>query len=139
MATTTTTKAITLNDVSIWVDKSRIGMIQAVSVNLAVNKNTMYEAGRKGIPVDRVFTKKEVSGSFERVLVDKEFLLTLWPSFEDDPVEFDLRGVAIDDSGSDRNFTVSGCTIDGFPLELSLEAETKQTINFTGLGFKWDN
>lgn len=139
MAQKTKTKAITLNDVSIWVNSQRIGMIQAVSVNLVVNKNTLYEAGRKGVPVDRVFLKKEVTGSFERILVDKELLATLWPTFESDPIEFDLRGIADGDNGGDRDFTVNGCTIDGFPIEHSLDNETKQTINFTGLGFKWDN
>jgi hypothetical protein len=144
MAKATNTKAITLNDVSVWIDtangdKERIGMIQTVSVNLVVNKTTLYEAGKKGSPVDRVFLKKEVSGSFERILVDKAFLVKLWPSFASDPVVFDLRGVAVDEKGVDRNFTVLGCTIDGFPIEHSLENETKQTINFTGLGFRWDN
>lgn len=144
MADKTSTKAITLNDVSVWIDtangdKERIGMIQTVSVNLVVNKNTLYEAGKKGTPVDRVFLKKEVTGSFERILVDKEFLVKLWPEFEEDPVAFDLRGVSVDDKGTDRDFTVLGCTIDGYPLEHSLENETKQTINYTGLGFRWDN
>lgn len=114
-------------------------MIQTVSVNLVVNKNTLYEAGRKGIPVDRVFLKKEVTGSFERILVSKEILKKLWESFEADPTPFDLRGVAVDDKGADLDFTVTGCTIDGYPLEHSLENESKQTINFTGLGFAWDN
>lgn len=139
MAKATTTNAITLNDVSIWIGKKRISMVQSVSVNLVANKNTLYEAGRKGVPVDRVFFKKEVTGSFERILVDKETLEELWPDFESDPVEFDLRGIAIGTKGEDRNFTVSGCTIDGFPFELSLEEESKQDIAFTGLGFQWDN
>ena len=144
MATKTSTSAITLNDVSVWIDtengdKERLSMIQSINANIAIAKTTLYEAGRKGIPVDRVFTKKEVTGSFERILVDKTVLVKLWPDFESDPVPFDLKGIATDDTGSDRDFTITGCTIDGFPLELGLEAETKSTINFTGLGFRWDN
>lgn len=136
--------AISLNDVQIRVetangDVETIGMVQSVEVTLTVNKNTLYEAGRKGVPVDRIFLKKEVSGSFERVLVDKTLLQKLWPTFESDPVVFDLKGIAVDDKGTDREFTVTGCTLNGYPLSLDLENETKQSISFTGLGFYWNN
>jgi hypothetical protein len=142
MAGRTNPKAISLNDVRVSIEPEggaveTIGMIQSVDVELTVEKSTIYEAGKKGVPVDVVFLKKAVTGSFERILVDVDILRALWPSFEEDPVFFDLKGTAVDEFGEDRNFTVTGCTIDGIPLGHKLEEETKQTIAYTGLGFYW--
>lgn len=131
--------AITLNDVKVMIDGKTAGMIQTVEVNVTINKSTLYQAGDSGKPKDVAFFKKEITGTFERILLSKDLLVQLWPDMDGGyPIKFDLSGQALDTTkGKDINFTVSDCTIDGFPISMDLEAESKQSIAFTGLGFKW--
>lgn len=143
MVERSTKKALSLNDVSIWIStesgKTRIGMIQTVKVNVAIDQQILHEAGSNGNPADRIFLKKTVNGSFDRTLVDVTVLKSLWNSFDDKPVEFDLSGIAISDNGSDRDFLVKGCAISAFPLDLSLDAATTQALEFQALSFEWVN
>lgn len=136
-------KTVSLNNVSVWIGtaegKKRIGMIQNVNVTLNVNQVMHSEAGSGGLQVGRSLLGKSVTGSFQRIMVDKEVLEALWPAFDKDPVLFDLSGVGTTEDVADRNFTVSDCMIEGnVPvIDLSLDAATNQTINFTALNFVW--
>jgi len=145
MAENITRKAYTLNDVSIGIkvdgtdgEAEIIGMITAVKVDVKVTQTIIHEAGKQGLPVARVFTKKEISGSFDRTLVSTDVLKKLWESTEVNPSIFDLQGLGIG-IDSEKNFTVADCAIDGFPLELDLDNATTQNITFMALNFSWDN
>jgi len=127
--------AITLNDVKVLIDGDIVGYIQKVSVNVSVDIEKIWEAGRKGLPVDMVQKKMDVNGSFDRKFVDKELLQKLCPTDGRKLPRFDL--VAQVDSIPDRSFIVRQCMLKGFPIDLDLDSTATQTLEFEALGFEW--
>ena len=127
--------AITLNDVKVLIDGNIVGYIQKVSVSVSVDIEKIWEAGRKGKPVDYVQKKIDINGSFDRTFVDTDLLKKLCPLDGRNLPRFDL--VAQVDRVPDRSFMVKDCIMKGFPIDMDLDSTAVQTLEFEALDFDW--
>ena len=128
-------KPITLNDVKVLIDGEIVGYIQKLSVATTVEIDKVWEAGRKGIPIDMVQKKIDINGSFDRQFVDKELLIKLAPMDGSALPRFDLQAQV--DQVPARDFLVKDCMLKGFPIELDLDSPSMQSLEYEALAFEW--
>jgi len=135
MAAAANKQAVSLNDVVVKIAGKQVGYITKLDLNVTINENILYEAGSKGMPIDRVFLKREISGSFDRTYVDNDVLAQLWDFTLNSPIEFELTAQIEGFNANGRDFVLRRCAIKGFPISLELESETTQSFEFSAIGF----
>ncbi len=135
MASAEVKRPITLNDVKVIIDGDIIGYIQKVSVSVNIDIEKIWEAGRKGLPIDMVQKKIDINGSFDRTFVDSDLLKKLVPLDGSELPRFDIMAQV--DSVPDRSFIIRNCMLKGFPIDMDLDSPSTQTLEFEALGFEW--
>jgi len=135
MAQKVVKKPITLNDVRVLIDGEIVGYVQALTVTTTVDIEKVWEAGRKGLPIEMVQKKIDINGSFDRQFVDSDLLQQLSPLDGSELPRFDMQAQV--DQVPDRSFLVKDCSLKGFPIEMDLDAPSTQTLEFEALAFEW--
>lgn len=129
-------QTFTLHDVDVYVDNELVGGIQSVSVTVTRSNAYVYEAGKKGKPVDIIQTRIEITGTIERHFIDTDLLKNLAPMDGSEWPKFDLVGV-VKGKSPDRSVRIINCVLDSFSIDMNLDNESRNSLPFHAMDIEW--
>jgi len=127
---------ISIKDVAIYVDDTRIGGAEEASFVVTADNEEAFEADNY-FAVEIVDGKKHISGNLLRAFLDADLLKTVCPMDGDGLwPEFTMTGIQTKKSPT-RDITVTGCKFDGFEIsELGLDGYAKNPLPWKATGLK---
>ena len=124
-------QSFTLQDVIITIDGNIVGGAQSVNLEYAQENKPIHEGGTKK-PREILDGPITVSGSVERLFLDKETIKDLIDLTEGNNPYFNIVGVT-KNKNPERKITIIDCKFKGFSLDIALTDETKVKMDFDAL------